>query len=469
VLTDELVGIVGSQHLPIPYLYPVPGQSLVSLLTEPDRSSPAIRIYCERSSSRLDHCLRFIFHRVLQAEYLLVSDRGQSVEICYSETPSGNSVHIRPDGLLYETGLRAATNRYPAFTDHAALLNSESSLSVFPFDLFSAVFYCISRYEEWLRFAPDAHGRYEPSAATLLAGDRVLVPWADRWIAALRKSLKRSFPQLSLKDPQLQLLATIDVDNLYAYKRKGVLRTLGGALKDVVRGDLNGLKERITVLSGRKRDPFDIYEEVSEWCSVQGIPLVCFFLYGGRTRHDRTIRPSRKAYGDAFRSVLSAGASLGIHPSYDSCEHGEMISDETTRLAAHCGRQVLFSRQHYLRFDIRTTPALLRKAGIRIDFTMGFASEPGFRAGTAYPFHYYDFGNECGGELLLVPFCAMDGAYTVYQNRSPDESLRSLLALRKSVEATGGWFVTVFHERTFSERHYPGFSEIFRKVYNIET
>jgi hypothetical protein len=101
---------------------------------------------------------------------------------------------------------------------------------------------------------------------------------------------------------------------------------------------------------------------------------------------------------------------------------------------------------------------------VKADFSMGFASGAGFRAGTTQPFYFYDFKKEEGTEFLFVPFCAMDGAYFVYNNVSAETAFKELLSLKNEVRKVNGIFLSVFHERTFAEHLYPGFGEMYKKL-----
>jgi hypothetical protein len=103
---------------------------------------------------------------------------------------------------------------------------------------------------------------------------------------------------------------------------------------------------------------------------------------------------------------------------------------------------------------------------VAVDFTMGFATEPGFRAGTSHPFHYYDFTAEQAQELIFMPFCAMDGAYTVYGHADTEKAYDSLKALASEIKKAGGFFVTVFHERSFYDHLYPGFGDLYKKLHS---
>ena len=98
---------------------------------------------------------------------------------------------------------------------------------------------------------------------------------------------------------------------------------------------------------------------------------------------------------------------------------------------------------------------------------MGFASQIVFRAGTSQPFYYYDFNIEKKSELLFVPFCAMDGAYFIYNEVTPNEALQSLLNIANEVKKVNGLFISVFHERTFYNEIYEGFGNVYKTLHSI--
>jgi hypothetical protein len=104
------------------------------------------------------------------------------------------------------------------------------------------------------------------------------------------------------------------------------------------------------------------------------------------------------------------------------------------------------------------------KIGITADFSMGFASGSGFRAGTSEAFPYYDLEKDRRTDFLLIPFCAMDGAYFIYQNISAEKAFGELMKIKNAVKKVDGLFITVFHERTFDDRMYPGFGEMYKKL-----
>lgn len=428
--------------------------------------APTVLIFSPRESARLDYVCEFIFHRVLGLNYRISSgladvSTGDQPCINYSEQKLPGAVQILPQGLLFETGLRSEFPTAHWEQGRFYMFRATGSTA----DIFSAVFWSISRYEEWQNAERDRHGRFEAAQSFFFRHKAHLAPVTDQWIMDLKALLLTHYPGLDVPPIKNQVISTLDVDNLYAYRHKGWLRTLGASARDLVTGQFANLGRRLSTLIGASRDPFDIYSSLSSFCSEQKLPLFCFFLFRNDTAFDRTVDPRSGAFDKILALLKDNGAVCGLHPSYFTVNEPTRLSDEVRQFSGSYGEPVTCSRQHYLRFDIRRTPRDLLANGIEADFTMGFASSPGFRAGTAYPFRYYDLEKEQALELVAVPFCAMDGAYFVYEQLSPDEALQSLTALAAEVGRTGGNFVTVFHERTFSDHLYPGFGSLYKKLH----
>lgn len=446
-------------------------EELDSLFGEgPLSDAPTIIVYTTADTARLRYTCRFVFNRVLRLKFEITTDESTFLnsphfKVNYSFRDFPFAFRVKPHSLCITESMM---ERQPA------AFYRDSQLYFFPntetlhglhFDVFSAVFYFISRHEEWQDFVPDRHQRFEAAESILHKCGFLLKPVVDQWILEFAKALRRLYGNLKLPERKFRVISTIDVDNLYAYKGKGLVRNLGGLVRDMVRGRPDLALERIAVISGFRSDPFDVYSKLSEWSRELGIPLFFFFLLRHDGRYDRTIDPDSGVFEPVFRT-LAPYHKLGIHPSYGAAYNSSLLQKELDCFRRIASKPVKISRQHYLRFDVRKTPQMLQDQGIVADFTMGFAGAPGFRAGTSFPFYYYDFRKEQETKLLFVPFCFMDGVYSVYQRRNPVEALPELLAIAKEVESTGGFFITVFHERSFSNRLYKGFASLYKNLHS---
>lgn len=444
-------------------------QALYTLLNlKTGGHAPVFIIYAEQPSQRLSYTCEFIFNHVLKVDFQITHDLGswqnsEHYKISYSTKPAGDVFQILPHALLFEKNI-SGIKPVPFFKNNQIYFY-ENNNGDLHFDVFAAAFYFISRYEEWQPFKRDRHNRFEVTQSILYSRNFHLKPVADTWVYELKSALEKKHPGLVFPALNYKVMSTIDVDNLYAFKAKGFLRTIGAGIKDLIRFDFENLSQRAKVLAGSKKDPFDVYEDISRFCKELNFPLIFFFLFKNGTKYDRTVNPQSPAFKKAFSALKQHNAFAGIHPSYDSAFRNNMLKNEVSLLSEKSGERIIMSRQHFLRFDIRTTPMLLMQQGIIADFTMGYASSPGFRAGTSHPFFYYNFNTEAKEELLFVPFCAMDGAYFVYDKADPETALQSLYNLAFEIKKVNGLFVTVFHERTFSNHLYGGFSTLYKNLY----
>ena len=147
---------------------------------------------------------------------------------------------------------------------------------------------------------------------------------------------------------------------------------------------------------------------------------------------------------------ISRTDSVGIHPSYASNADRNRLSREIDRLQNITQRSVRHARQHFLKIKLPDTYRALLAAGIRFDYSMGYAADLGFRAGTALPFSWFDLDSNRVTELTLCPFQVMDVTLRHYLAVSPAEATVLCDDLVAQVKSTGGAFCTLWHNSSFA-------------------
>lgn len=444
--------------------------SLIGIEDVTKKETACITIYTDQAGPRLHYVCHFIFVHVLKCRFEITSDKAvyetAVFKINYSSESFHDTLQILPSGLLIEKELEVPEIDFKKADDTYQLFSSPAAPAfqlLFNFDLFSAIFFCISRLEEWNTPDRDEHGRFEAKHSCLFKAGILNRPIVDEWILLLKQKLLAVFSSLSLPETESRYISTVDVDNLFAYRHKGFLRTTGGLAKDLVSGKFSQAKERISVLTGKQPDPFDVYETLGKWAKENNYPLLYFFLYSNNSKYDRTVKPGSQAYQEVLKTIGNS-AFYGLHPSYNSSVNTTLFEQELKDWKRMCGQNVLISRQHYLKFDIRTTPKQLMDHGILADFSMGFATQTGFRAGTSHPFYYFNFNTNKAEHLLLVPFAFMDGYYFIYNNYTPQELFNEVKELYVKIKRTNGLLIGVTHERSFSDTVYKGFASIYKKL-----
>lgn len=361
---------------------------------------------------------------------------------------------IIPCGLLLEKGIRIVEIE---INHSGGIPYFFKTPGTFPFDLPAAIFYLISRYEEYLPFKPDLYGRY-PHENSLASKENFLNrPLVDEWMNKWAKDLQAFFPSIHLDSYSFRFLATYDIDIAWSYKNKGWIRNLGGILKSP-----RTFLKRIRVLIGKEKDPFDCYNTLYEVHKGKESDTLYFFpVAKQRSLLDKNIDPDNAALQQLIQTTNRKGR-IGLHPSYYSHKSIEVLVDEKKRLEEIINQPVTISRQHYLKFCLPQTYRSLIDSGITDDYSMGYGTINGFRASTSRSFLWYDLENESATSLRIHPLAWMD-ANTYYEGKlSPEEALFELEKLYKQVSDLGGSFIIVSHNHLLGEKsEWIGWPELY--------
>jgi len=264
--------------------------------------------------------------------------------------------------------------------------------------------------------------------------------------------LKLRFPSCSFRQPEFSFLSTIDVDSAFAYKHKGFKRTIGGVVKDLVRFDFINLKQRVLTLNGNRPDIYDTYDYIESTCKNVSVNNLYFFLLANFGQYDKNVPHRSQALRSLIKRLIFQG-NVGIHPGVSSNSSFELLSGEKERLEAITETPCIMARQHYLMLFFPFTYRSYLKVGIENDYTMGFADDVGFRAGTSRPFFWFDLERNEKTLLKVYPFAAMDTTMKNYLKLSPEDAISLTNETMKDVSSVGGSFISLWHNETLSESH----------------
>jgi hypothetical protein len=105
----------------------------------------------------------------------------------------------------------------------------------------------------------------------------------------------------------------------------------------------------------------------------------------------------------------------------------------------------------------------LIKYEIKEDYTMGFATEVGFRASICTPYPFYDLDRDEETKLMLFPFAVMEATLKFYMHTSPDQACDIIDDLIREVKSVDGLLISLWHNETVSDE---GLWKGWRKVYD---
>jgi hypothetical protein len=422
-------------------------------------------VYSHTTTPRLHYVLHFLssYYGVLftvtnnQPEY----EAAEGVKINYTPQPlSADTLWIEPQGLLFDKGMRQqAISVFQHPNGYKAFYRAHGHVG---FDLFSAIFFLLTRYEEYGPHKKDAYGRYAHQNSTAYKEGFLHLPLVNTWLEDFRTTLQLTTHHSPLTSAYF--LPTYDIDIAWSYRNKDAWINRGGMLKSLLKGSLKAVKDRRAVLEGGAPDPYDSYAYMDGLHRQYGLKPLYFIHVGQkRNRYDKNIRTSNPEFRKLIQS-LAARYRVGLHPSWVSNSEPHLLTTEKNVLEEIIGRPVTLSRQHYIMWDLPQTFRRLLALGITDDYSMGYGSINGFRASVATPFYWYDIEKEEQTSLRVHPFAFMDANAFFEQKQTAEQSLKEALFYYQAVKGVNAGMVTIWHN-TFlgTDRLFEGWPEMYRQ------
>jgi hypothetical protein len=405
----------------------------------------AVRIYVHNDVPRLRYIVSIILGDMLGLPWEIVTDKrklGKHPAINYSNEKILGSFRICPDSMLFETGIHERAISVSDWKGLPVFFHGNPD-SDFPFDVFAASFYLISRYEEYLDHEPDEYGRYKASSSLAFRHGFLSIPVVDLWSKELARALLRKFQSLTFKRNEYRALLTIDTDHPFAYLGKNIFSSIGGLLRDLATSSGHPADRYRSVVKGEKY-PYEVFDYITDNIQKYETDARFFFPVGDHTRFDRN--PSWK--NEEYRVLINKIASrykTGLHPSYNASRSAELIRTEESRLKSITGCNITACRFHSVRFFMPESFEALICAGITEDYSMGYPDEPGFRAGIARPFFFYNIMRDEQTCLKIIPFQLMDSSLYNNKHLEPFKAKEVILNLINETRRTGGTFASIWH------------------------
>ncbi|MBQ8957254.1 MAG: polysaccharide deacetylase family protein [Bacteroidales bacterium] len=426
-------------------------------------------ILVPKITGRVMYVFQLLFGQQLGLDYDFTTDAAQfeaydGPKFHYGMQRVGSEPFVKAVDLLFERHIHEQSFRTVGFEDTVAPYAVYGNGHFLPFDVFAASFFLVSRYEEYLSQVRDHYGRFCAEFSWMFENGMLQKPLVNIWAKALGERLKSIYPEIVTIEKRFTFVPTYDIDAAWAFKHKGVYRTVGGFCKDLAAGDRNRIRERHQVLRGKRKDPFDSFDFQFDLQKRFKLKPIYFVLCGDYDNNDKNISIRKTAFQSLIKH-LGDYADVGIHPSFSSYLDIQKLHTEIDRLSEVLHRPITKSRQHFLRMNLPRSYQKLIELDISDDYTMGFASQAGFRAGIADTFRFYDLENDMVTNLNVHPFALMDGTMRDYLNLDAEASFALAKHLVDEVKAVNGTFIYLTHNETLGgEQRWVGWPEMYRQL-----
>jgi hypothetical protein len=341
-----------------------------------------------------------------------------------------------------------------ALYGEASLSKNETSYQL-DADIFASAFLLLTQWEYNVTANKDHLGRVKLGGSTLDKFSLYHIPIVNQYIELLSKLLE-SIGQ-KIERVQSKVTFTCDVDSITKYK---TLRNLFGAIYHM------NFKEYLTAFGqyfnskrNKINDPYySAFDFIVEKLSKKNLSGVFYFMAGVTD-----IKYDTKDYdlNDPLIQYLVAkirdrGHSIGIHPSINSWEDSNILGEEISILSDAFNQKVVFSRQHFLRYNPYETWGLLESCGIKSDSSVQFTEGIGFAVGMCTPYQLFDLKNRKILNVIEEPLLVMiKKDYAINYNKQLDK-IRTVIAEAKKYN---GRFMILFHNSNLETKQEKRFFE----------
>lgn len=427
-----------------------------------------VLVYTHKLTNRARYMFRLYFRELLGLE-LRVTDNPQEFlawegpRVSYAQQPLTDELFFYSRNLLFETGINEQNISVFEWEGNKVFF-ATGKASALPFDPFAAGFYLVSRYEEYLPHIRDNIDRFDAKNSLAYQHGFLLRPVINEWALLVMAKLQEKFPKLVFKRKNYSYVPTIDIDNAFAYRQKGFMRTIGGYVKALINFNFEDIRLRTRVLLGLQKDPYDTYTYQLALQKQYHLKPIYFFLVGDYGVNDKNISTQNRRFRELIRHI-SDYAQVGVHPSFGSNKEPSRLQVEISRLKNILHGDITKSRQHFLMLKFPNTYRHLIERDITDDYSMGFANEIGFRAGICTPFYFYDLDFESETSLRVHPFAVMDATLNLYMHLSPEEAITRVKQIIHDVKKVDGVFMSLWHNETLSdEKQWRGWRAVYEAI-----
>lgn len=396
-------------------------------------------VFSKNNSPRLQYIINTLFgDKVVITNDIEKFKISSLKKINYSQHKLGSEdIWIKPCNFLFENNIKQQNISVSYWDDLPVFFETISDI---PFDLLSASFYLITRYEEYFDdFEKDLYNNYHHKNSLAFKANFLHLPLVNLWL----KKIDKQF-QLNISLGSFNFTPTFDVDIAFAYKHHSFLKNFAGFFLDIQQ-KRNMFFDRLKTLLNVKKDTYDNFDFLKDLHSRFKIKTIYFFLVAHqRSLLDKNAKYNSKGMIDLINKT-SNSTQIGIHPSFLSNKNKDLLKKEIEYLKKTSNQKITKSRQHYLQLKFPETYENLIENGIEEDYTLGYGTNNGFRASYTNSFFWYNLKKETSTNLLLHPFCYMDSNSIFEQKLSNTEAFQEMISYYNTVKSVNGSFIFILH------------------------
>lgn len=400
-------------------------------------------IHTQKLTPRIDYSFKHICTRILGVKVKFTSVIEEFIsfdgpKLSYGKQPMGNEFFIQSFGLLTETGFEDQDIQVQSW-ENTSCFFAVSDKSALPFDIFSAAFYLLSRYEEYVPHLKDELRRFPATESLAFQKGFLHEPVVDIWAYKFKTALEEHFTTLDFSTNSFQVHHLLDASEPFKYAQRGFLRNFAGYANDLIKLRIKELYRRTKVLLRLRKDPSDQFTWVINTSRTTGTALTVFFMLGEGYTFTQDFNSKRKRIRSLMKFV-SDYHEIGLTFSFHSLDDYEKLKQEKKEMEELTHRSLNVSLNNQFLANLPHSYRNLLELEIASDCTMCYPNHLGFRAGTCTPFLFYDLDYEIKTPLIVRPVAGRTSSLEGRSDGEKDAEIQKVLLATKAVNGTFSLF-----------------------------
>jgi hypothetical protein len=156
-----------------------------------------------------------------------------------------------------------------------------------------------------------------------------------------------------------------------------------------------------------------------------------------------------------FLEVEKNGFDNGLHKSLST----ESFKEEFLKY----GSKPLSNRYHYLKYHLPHAYYAIEDAGLKLDASLGFAEEIGFRNSYGLPFNPYDLENRKPFSFVEVPLHIMDRTFFQYKKSTVERAEKDIFEFFE-MNRENCVLSVLWHNNFFTDYKFKGYLALYKKI-----
>ena len=374
---------------------------------------------------------------------------------------------------LYDEGERIPV-LFPLSDDVSLFKMDEDGNLWFCHDYLSSAFYLLSGMQELDKTKLDEHKRFSYSMSIQKSYDFISKPVVNYYFEIILKGFEcfakrhNIVIKRQVLFPNFGFLLSHDVDRVaFHHPRNLIYKTLLitgirpciESKSKIFKHVLSGLRYHLKLFGGK--DPWWNFQWMIDLEMRLGIRSVFFFLHKEEGFKNAWYRFSSAKIKDLISVLKDKKFEVGVHGTFKSSTNYISLVEQKNALMQVYGEEPIGIRQHFLCFSLPLTFNIQESAGFTYDSSLTFHDHDGYRNSYCYPFHPYDFDNDCILRIWEIPLVMMEVSALQYRQLSFNELREEVQSYIREAKKFGGLFSLLWHNCRLYDEENAGVSEFY--------